>query len=111
MDVIEAPWSLDREVELIQQFSVGVMPLPNTPCARGKCAYKLIQCMACAIPVIASPIGANVDAVPPSCGILASSSDEWPAAFRQLAADPALEGGNSGGGGQGGIGARRAYGF
>lgn len=90
VEVIESPWSLRREVELIQQFSVGVMPLPDTPWARGKCAYKLIQCMACAIPVIASPVGANVDAVPPSCGFLASSSDEWLAAFRQLAADSAL---------------------
>jgi len=33
--------------------------------------------MACAIPVITSPIGANVDAVSPTCGTHASSSDEW----------------------------------
>jgi glycosyltransferase involved in cell wall biosynthesis len=90
VEVIEQPWSLEQELPLIQQFDVGVMPLPNTPWARGKCAYKLIQCMACAIPVIASPVGANVDAVPPSCGILASSPDQWLAAFRQLAADPEL---------------------
>lgn len=90
VEVIELPWSLRREVELIQQFSVGVMPLPDTPWARGKCAYKLIQCMACGIPVIASPVGANVDAVPPTCGFLASSADQWLAAFRQLAADPSL---------------------
>ena len=71
-------------MELIQQFSVGVMPLPAAPWARGKCAFKLILCMACAIPVIASPVGANVDAVPPTCGLLASSTDDWLAAFRQL---------------------------
>jgi glycosyltransferase involved in cell wall biosynthesis len=90
VEVIEQPWSLEQEVPLIQQFDVGVMPLPDTPWTRGKCAYKLIQCMACAIPVIASPVGANVDAVPPACGILASSSDQWLSAFRQLAADPEL---------------------
>ncbi len=90
VEVIEAPWSLAREVELIQQFSVGVMPLPDTPWARGKCAYKLVQCMACSIPVIGSPVGANVEAVPASCGLLASSPDDWLAAFRQLAADPAM---------------------
>ncbi len=89
-EVIEQPWSLQQEPALIQQFDVGVMPLPDTPWARGKCAYKLIQCMACAIPVIASPVGANVEAVPPACGILASSADQWLAAFRQLAANPAL---------------------
>ncbi len=90
VEVIEQPWSLEQELPLIQQFDVGVMPLPDTPWARGKCAYKLIQCMACAIPVIASPVGANVDAVPPSCGILANSSEQWLVAFRQLAADPEM---------------------
>jgi glycosyltransferase involved in cell wall biosynthesis len=90
LEIVERPWSLEHEVELIQLFTVGVMPLPDTPWARGKCAYKLIQCMACAIPVIASPVGANEDAVPATCGLLASSADDWLAAFRQLAADPAL---------------------
>jgi glycosyltransferase involved in cell wall biosynthesis len=87
VEVVTVPWSLELEVELIQQFSVGVMPLPDTPWARGKCAYKLIQCMACAVPVIASPVGANVEVVPPTCGILASTTDQWLAAFRKLAAD------------------------
>ena len=90
VQVIEQPWSLEQEVPLIQQFSVGVMPLPDSEWARGKCAYKLIQCMACAIPVIASPVGANVQAVPPTCGMLAGDSAEWLAALRQLAADADL---------------------
>ncbi len=90
VEVIECPWSLEHEVSLIQQFAVGVMPLPDSEWARGKSAYKLIQCMACAIPVIASPVGANVDVVPPTCGLLASHADDWLAAFRLLAAQPAL---------------------
>jgi glycosyltransferase involved in cell wall biosynthesis len=90
VEVIEHPWALDQEVPLIQQFDVGVMPLPDTPWTRGKCAYKLIQCMACAIPVIASPVGANLDVVPPTCGFLADGSAQWLEAFRQLSADPAL---------------------
>jgi glycosyltransferase involved in cell wall biosynthesis len=89
VEIMEHPWTLDQEVPLIQQFDVGVMPLPDTPWARGKCAYKLIQCMACGIPVIASRVGANVDAVPPGCGLLADGSAQWLAAFRQLAADAA----------------------
>ena len=90
VEVIEQAWNLEQEVALIQQFDVGVMPLPDSRWARGKCAYKLIQCMACAIPVIASPVGANVDAVQASCGLLAGSAAEWLAAFRQLAANPDL---------------------
>ena len=87
VDVIELPWSLEQEVPMIQQFHVGVMPLPDTSWARGKCAYKLIQCMACGIPVVASPVGANVDVVSPECGLLAHSSDEWLMSLRYLAVD------------------------
>jgi glycosyltransferase involved in cell wall biosynthesis len=35
-------------------------------------------------------VGANVEAVPATCGLLASSPDDWLTAFRQLAADAAL---------------------
>jgi glycosyltransferase involved in cell wall biosynthesis len=87
VEVIERPWSLEQEVPLIQQFDVGVMPLPDNPWTRGKCAYKLIQCMACGIPVVASRVGANVDAVPYECGFLAESPEQWLDAFRRLLAD------------------------
>lgn len=90
VEVIEQPWRLEQEPALIQQFDVGVMPLPDTPWTRGKCAYKLIQCLSCGVPVVASPVGANMEVVPPSCGLLADSSIEWLSAFRQLAFDPAL---------------------
>ncbi len=90
VEVIEQPWSLEQEVPLIQQFDVGVMPLPDTPWSRGKCAYKLIQCMACGIPVVASRVGANVEVVPSECGLLAETPEEWLAAFRRLAAEPEL---------------------
>lgn len=90
VQVIEHPWSLLNEVSLIQQFDVGVMPLPDSDWARGKCAFKLIQYMACAVPVIASPIGANNDVVNTSCGFLASTTAEWLSAFRRIASDPLL---------------------
>jgi glycosyltransferase involved in cell wall biosynthesis len=87
VEVIEHPWILEQEVPLIQQFDVGVMPLPDNAWARGKCAYKLIQCMACGIPVVASAVGANMDVVLPECGLLADSSQEWLVSLRYMAAD------------------------
>lgn len=90
VEVIEQTWSLEQEVPLIHQFDVGVMPLPDTPWSRGKCAYKLIQCMACGIPVVASPVGANLDVVSAGSGILASTPEEWLDAFRLLSSDIAL---------------------
>jgi glycosyltransferase involved in cell wall biosynthesis len=89
VEVVTLPWSEAEEVRLINSFDVGVMPLPDTEWARGKCAFKLIQYMACAVPVIASPVGANVDVVNGECGLLAAGSDQWIEAFRTLRDSPA----------------------
>ena len=88
--VEELPWSEATEVGLINGFDIGVMPLPNDAWARGKCAFKLIQYMACGIPVIASPVGANVDVVGKDCGLLPATEAEWLEAFRQLRDEPRL---------------------
>jgi len=90
VEVSQIAWSLEAEVELIQSFDIGVMPLPDTSWSRGKCSYKLIQCMACGIPVVASRVGANVDAVPPNSGFLVDSAHEWFTALHLLASRPEL---------------------
>ena len=84
-------WSEDEEVALIQGMDVGIMPLPDEPWTRGKCGYKLIQYMACGIPVIASPVGVNSDIVDGGVnGYLARDEHEWEAAIRRLAANAEL---------------------
>lgn len=84
VEVVERPWSEAAEVDFIQGLDVGIMPLPDDEWARGKCAFKLVQYMACGVPVVASPVGANCDVVTPECGLLAGSTDEWLQALRQL---------------------------
>lgn len=84
-------WSEETEAQQIASFDVGIMPLPDSPFERGKCAYKLIQYMACGIPVVASPIGANQDVVRHGeNGFLASTDREWASALSALAEDPEL---------------------
>ncbi|MCW5198439.1 glycosyltransferase family 4 protein, partial [Desulfobulbus sp. F3] len=82
--VEEMSWSEESEVALINSFDVGIMPLPNNEWARGKCAFKLIQYMACGVPVAASRVGANIDVVSSDCGILADNELEWANALRFL---------------------------
>jgi glycosyltransferase involved in cell wall biosynthesis len=84
------PWTEASEVESLASIDVGVMPLPDEPWERGKCAYKLIQYMAMAKPVIASPVGMNRELVTPEFGALAASADDWVRALDTLAADRAL---------------------
>lgn len=79
------PWSEDSEAELVGKMSVGIMPLEDGPWERGKCGYKLIQYMACAVPVVASPVGVNPAIVEEShCGLLAESPDDWSKSLRGL---------------------------
>jgi glycosyltransferase involved in cell wall biosynthesis len=84
ISIVEVDWSEQTEIALINSFDVGVMPLPNDDWARGKCAFKLIQYMACAVPVIASRVGANIDVVQSDCGFLAADEHDWVCALRLL---------------------------
>lgn len=85
------PWTERTEVSLIQSMNIGVMPLPNTDWARGKCGYKLIQYMACGLPVVASPVGVNKDIVEHGVnGFLAETDVEWRSAIETLLADTEL---------------------
>jgi glycosyltransferase involved in cell wall biosynthesis len=84
-------WSEAREIEDIREMDIGIMPIPDAPWARGKCGYKLIQYMACGLPVIASPVGVNCEIVQHGVnGFLASTPEEWRAAITQLVAQPEL---------------------
>ena len=84
------PWSEESEIAAVQGFDIGVMPLPDDPWARGKCGYKLIQYMACGVPVVASPVGVNADIVTHGAdGWLATDADEWAEALRRLLDDKA----------------------
>ncbi len=80
-----ADWSEESEVTELQAMDIGIMPLPDEPWARGKCGYKLIQYMACAKPVIASPVGVNSSIVNDGYnGYLAGNSEQWLAALERL---------------------------
>jgi glycosyltransferase involved in cell wall biosynthesis len=85
------PWSEDTEVEALRDCYIGVMPLPDEPWERGKCGYKLIQYMACGLPVVASPVGVNIEIVNNGQnGFLASTAGEWESALRELIEDSTL---------------------
>jgi glycosyltransferase involved in cell wall biosynthesis len=90
VDVVHIPWDEETEVRLINTFDVGVMPLFNDEWARGKCALKLIQYMACGVPVIASPVGANLKVVDAGCGFLAETPEGWRDGLRRMRDDVSL---------------------
>jgi len=85
------PWSEASEISAIQQMDIGIMPLQDDPWERGKNGYKLIQYMACGLPVVASPVGVNTEIVQVGKnGLLASSEVEWREALDRLIDDANL---------------------
>ena len=66
-------------------MDIGIMPLIDSNWEQGKCGYKLIQYMACGIPVIASPVGVNKKIVTDSSsGILANRLSDWDSCFEDI---------------------------
>jgi glycosyltransferase involved in cell wall biosynthesis len=85
------PWSEAAEVGQLQNMDIGIMPLDDSPWSRGKCGYKLIQYMACGLPVVASPVGVNASIVTHGVnGFLASTEGEWRQAITTLLENPDL---------------------
>ncbi|RPA68471.1 glycosyltransferase [Cyclobacteriaceae bacterium YHN15] len=84
-------WTEEGEVEAIREMDIGIMPLPDDQWERGKCAYKLIQYMACGLPVVASPVGMNKEVVSHGeNGFLAGTEEEWIDALKTLILDAEL---------------------
>ncbi len=85
VEVEEIDWSEDTEVENILNCDIGIMPLIDSPWERGKCGYKLIQYMACGLPVVASGVGVNSEIVRGGeNGFLAATTEEWVDALSKL---------------------------
>ena len=91
LDPEYVPWRPESELEDLAALDVGVMPLPDEPYARGKCAFKLLQYMSMGLPGVASPVGMNRDVVTPGVtGFLPTTPAEWTDAIVRLVEDARL---------------------
>jgi glycosyltransferase involved in cell wall biosynthesis len=84
-------WSSATEAAALAGAHIGVMPLTDDEWTRGKCAFKLLQYMAAALPCVASPVGANTEAVVDGVnGFHARNTDEWERHLESLIQSPEL---------------------
>lgn len=82
------PWTPEGEVRCFQGLTVGLMPLEDDPWTRGKCAFKMLQYMACGAAPVVSPVGMNADVLAlGDVGRAARSLDEWASATLELLRD------------------------
>jgi len=91
MSVQNIAWSQATEVETAQRFDIGLAPLADNSWTRGKCAFKTLTYMALALPVVCSPVGANLEVViDGQNGLFARSTDEWVDKLTTLCRDSEL---------------------
>jgi glycosyltransferase involved in cell wall biosynthesis len=89
--VDQVRWSLEREVDDLHSFDIGVMPLPQEEWSLGKSGGKARTYMAVGLPVVCTDIGFNRELVrDEETGFLVTSIDEWTQTLERLVTDPAL---------------------
>ncbi len=91
VNVERVAWSSATESQSLAAAHIGVMPLTDDEWSRGKCAFKLLQYMAASLPCVASPVGANTEAVIHGYnGFHARTADEWEVHLETLIRSPQL---------------------
>lgn len=84
-------WREESEVAELSSAHIGIAPMPDTPWTRGKCALKVLQYMACRLPVVSSDAGANRDIIlHDKSGLLAATDQQWIDGLISLAQSPQL---------------------
>jgi len=91
LDVKCVPWSEETEARELSACDVGIMPLPEDDWTKGKCGLKLLQYMACGLPVVSSPDGGAGSIVEHGVnGYIVRSGEEWRLYLAALLDNPEL---------------------
>ena len=71
-------WSPERELALLREMDIGLMPLPDDEWTRGKCGLKGLVSMAMGAASVMSPVGVNTTIVRDGVnGFLPASDEAW----------------------------------
>lgn len=90
LTIVNTDWNHNAALQALRQGHIGIMPLADNNFTRGKGGFKLIQCLAAALPVVASSVGFNVHVINEHCGHLVSADitqARWAEAILTLSND------------------------
>jgi glycosyltransferase involved in cell wall biosynthesis len=84
-------WDSSSEASNLTGLDIGIMPLADTELNRHKEPLKIKEYMAAAIPIVASPVGHNLQVLQHGeHGFFAHTPQEWEARLMELARDAGL---------------------
>ena len=78
IDLEKVDWSYETEVRNLQDFDIGIMPMPDNEWTKGKLGCKMLQYMAVGIPSVVSFTSTNAEIIKDGQnGFSAASEEEW----------------------------------
>jgi hypothetical protein len=86
-DVNIINWDRNNEYSILKDCDVGIMPLPDEPFERGKCAYKMLQYLSVGLMPIISGVGENQIIADETGSICCNIEDDWIAKINSLKQD------------------------
>jgi glycosyltransferase involved in cell wall biosynthesis len=91
IETLAVPWSASIESAALSSSHIGIAPMHDDDWSRGKCALKVLQYMACGLPVISSNVGTNAEVIAHGhSGYLVSNDEDWADSIEKLAGNSAL---------------------
>ncbi len=91
LPVLPVRWTEANEATEIASADIGISWLPDDAWSRGKCGLKVLQYLVAGLPVIANPVGVQIEMVRHGeTGFLVRTPEQWIEAVRRLAEDVAL---------------------
>ena len=91
INVVGKKWAAETEVDDLNCFDIGIMPLPDDEWVKGKCGLKGLSYMACGVATVMSPVGVNKEIIEHGVnGLLAGTTHEWVECLSQLIENPNL---------------------
>lgn len=85
------PYSREHHVSQVQAMTIGIMPLVDSVVCRGKCSFKMLQYMACGVPVVVSSIGMNKEILAQGeAGFGVNQLRDWEESLETLLKDPEM---------------------
>ena len=93
VDIEKVSWDYETEVKELQNFDIGIMPMPDTEWTRGKLGCKMLQYMAVGVPCVASFTPTNAEIIKnKENGFFAANDREWVSVISRLIEDRGLRG-------------------